>query len=210
MTQRAPGIDWDAFLAGAQLPNQQRFGAYHAQAITRLSALVASQPLQAWKDWLAFHQINSNADVLPSAIDQAHFAFYGTTLSGTPQQRDRAKRALDSLGVHLGDAVGQAYVQRYFPASAREEVQGMVENIKTAFAARIRGLEWMAEPTRQEALRKVETLSSASAIRTPGAIIHATPSPRQTPTPTPSTARARNTRISWPSSAIRWIATSGG
>ena len=158
LTQRAPGIDWDAFLAGAQLPNQQRFGAYHAQAITRLSALVASQPLQAWKDWLAFHQINSNADVLPSAIDQAHFAFYGTTLSGTPQQRDRAKRALDSLGVHLGDAVGQAYVQRYFPASAREEVQGMVENIKTAFAARIRGLEWMAEPTRQEALRKVETI----------------------------------------------------
>lgn len=158
LAQRAPGIDWDAFLTAAQLGSQQRFGAYHAQAITRLSALVASQPLDAWKDWLAFHQINAHADVLPTAIDQAHFAFYGTTLSGTPQQRDRAKRGLDALDTYLGDAVGQAYVQRYFPASARTEVQGMVENIKTAFAARIRGLSWMAEPTRAEALRKVETI----------------------------------------------------
>ncbi len=158
LVQRAPGIDWGAFLTAAQLGNQQRFAAYHAPAITRLSALVASQPLQAWKDWLAFHQINAHADVLPTPIDQANFAFFGTTLSGTPQQRDRAKRALDSLDVHLGDAVGQAYVQRYFPASAREEVHGMVENIKTAFAARIQGLAWMAEPTRMEALRKVETI----------------------------------------------------
>ncbi|MEQ1818343.1 MAG: M13 family metallopeptidase [Terricaulis sp.] len=156
--QRAPGIDWNAFLTAAQLGNQQRFAAYHAPAITRLSALVASAPIQSWKDWLAFHQINSHADALPSTIDQAHFAFYGTTLAGTPQQRDRAKRALDALDTYLGDAVGQAYVQRYFPASAREEVQGMVENIKTAFAARIQGLSWMADATRAEALRKVETI----------------------------------------------------
>ncbi|MBL8537247.1 MAG: M13 family metallopeptidase [Hyphomonadaceae bacterium] len=158
LQQRAPGIDWDAFLAAAQLPNQQRFGAYHAQAITRLSALVASQPLQAWKDWLAFHQINSHADVLPTAIDQAHFAYYGTALSGTPQQRERSRRALDALNQHLGDAVGRAYVERYFPASAREEIQGMVDNIKAAFAQRIRGLEWMAASTRDEAIRKVETI----------------------------------------------------
>ncbi len=158
LQQRAPGIDWDAFLAAAQLPNQQRFGAYHAQAITRLSALVASQPLQAWKDWLAFHQINSHADVLPTAIDQAHFAYYGTALSGTPQQRERSRRALDALNQHLGDAVGRAYVERYFPASAREEIQGMVDNIKAAFAQRIRGLEWMAASTRDEAVRKVETI----------------------------------------------------
>ena len=158
LTQRAPGIDWDAFLAGAQLPNQQRFGAYHAQAITRLSALTASVPLQTWKDWLTFHQINAHADVLPTTIDQASFAFYGTTLSGTPQQRARARRALDSLNAHLGDAVGRAYVERYFPASAREEVQGMVENIKAAFAQRIQGLTWMADATRAEALRKVQTI----------------------------------------------------
>src|SRR5262245_16314040 len=158
LAQRAPGIDWDAFLTAAQLGNQQRFAAYHAPAIARISALVASQPLQAWKDWLAFHQINSHADVLPSRIDQAHFAFYGTTLSGTPQQRERAKRALDALNVHLGDAVGRAYAERYFPAAAREQVQSMVGNIKAAFAQRIQHLDWMAPETRTEALHKVETI----------------------------------------------------
>lgn len=156
LAQRAPGIDWNAFLNAAQLGSQQRFAAYHAQAIPRLAALVASQPLQAWKDWLVFHQINTHADALPTQIDRAHFAFYGTTLSGTPQQRDRAKRALDALNVYLGDAVGRAYVDRYFPASAREEVQAMVANIKQAFAQRIQGLDWMADATRAEALRKVE------------------------------------------------------
>jgi predicted metalloendopeptidase len=158
LQQRAPGIDWNAFLTGAQLGNQQRFAAYHAPAVTRLSALVASQPLQAWKDWLAFHQINSHADVLPSAIDQASFAFNGTTLSGTPQQRDRAKRGLDSVSLYLGDALGRAYVERYFPASARDEVRAMVDNIKTAFGARLQGLDWLAPATREEALRKVGTI----------------------------------------------------
>ncbi len=159
LAQRAPGIEWDSFLNAAQLGNQQRFAAFHAPAITRLSALVASQPLQAWKDWLVFHQINSHTSVLPTAIDQASFAFYGTTLSGTPQQRTRDKRALGALNTYLGDAVGRAYVERYFPASAREQVQSMVENIKAAFAQRIRGLDWMAEETRAEALRKVEGMA---------------------------------------------------
>ncbi|MFZ2031524.1 MAG: M13 family metallopeptidase [Vitreimonas sp.] len=156
LQQHAPGIDWDAFLQAAQLGNQQRFAAYHARAITGLSALVASQPLQAWQDWLVFHQINAHADVLPTPIDHAWFAFYGTTLSGTPQQRDRAKRALDSLNLYLGDAVGHAYVDRYFPASARAEVQTMVTNIKAAFGRRIRALTWMAPQTRAEAERKAE------------------------------------------------------
>jgi predicted metalloendopeptidase len=156
LKSRAPGIDWDAFLTSAQLGNQQRFAAYHAHAITGISALVASQPLQAWKDWLVFHQINMHADVLPTAIDHAAFAFYGTTLSGTPQQRDRAKRALDGLNLYLGDAVGKAYVERYFPASARQEVQNMVTNIKAAFAQRIRAITWMAPATRDQALQKAE------------------------------------------------------
>jgi predicted metalloendopeptidase len=140
------------------LPHQQRFGAYHAQAITGISALVGSEPIQAWKDWLTFHQINAHANVLPSQIDNAHFAFYGTTLSGTPQQRPRDKRALSAVNLYLGDAVGRVYAERYFPASARQEVQAMVDNIKQAFARRIQGLTWMAPATREEALRKVSTI----------------------------------------------------
>jgi len=156
---KAPGIAWDAFFKAAGLAGQPRFAAYHAAAITRLAALVGSEPLDAWKDWLVFHQINSHADVLPSAIDKAHFAFYGTQLSGTPEQRSRDKRAFAALDTYLGDAVGRAYVERYFPASAKAEIQDMVSNIKAAFAKRVAALDWMAPSTQKEALAKVETIS---------------------------------------------------
>ncbi len=156
--KKAPGIDWDAYFAGAGLGGASKFGAYHANAITGLSALVASEPLDAWKDWLAFHQINSHTDVLPSAIDGAHFAFYGTTLAGTPQQRSRDKRALDALNADLGDAVGRVYAAKYFPASAKAEVGDMVKGIKTAFAKRVETIDWMAPETKKEAIKKVETI----------------------------------------------------
>ena len=154
----APGIDWNGFFAAANLGGQAKFAAYHANAIRNLSALVAAEPLDAWKDWLTFHQINSHTDTLPSTIDQAHFAFYGTTLSGTPQQLSRDRRGLAALSTNLGDAVGKAYVDKYFPASAKTEVQGMVDAIKAAFAKRVGAIDWLAPATKAEALRKVETM----------------------------------------------------
>lgn len=155
---KAPGIDWSLFFKAAQLGSQQRFAAYHAPAISRLSALVKSEPLESWKDWLVFHQINVHSDVLPSTIDQKHFAFYGTILSGTPVQRSRDKRALAALNTYLSDAVGHAYVEKYFPASAKAEVSHMVDLIVKAFAQRIKAIEWMAESTKKEALAKVDSI----------------------------------------------------
>lgn len=156
--KKAPGIDWDAYFAAAGLDKAAKFGAYHAGAITGLSALVASEPLDAWKDWLTFHQINSHTDVLPTKLDNAHFAFYGTTLAGTPEQRSRDKRALDALNTDLGDAVGRVYAEKYFPASAKAEVGDMVKGIKTAFAKRVETIDWMAPETKKEAIKKVETI----------------------------------------------------
>ncbi|QGN53871.1 M13 family metallopeptidase [Novosphingobium sp. Gsoil 351] len=155
---KAPGIDWDAYWAAAGLPQQQTFAAYNPGAISGLSALVASEPLDAWKDWLAFHQINSNWEVLPAKIDNLHFAFYGTALAGTPQQRPRDKRALAALNVDLGDALGKAYVDKYFPASAKATVEGMVGHIKDAFAKRVEGITTLAPETKKEALAKVKTI----------------------------------------------------
>jgi len=155
---KAPGIDWDSFMAGAQLPKQQKFAAYHAGAIPKLSALVAAEPLDAWKDWLAFHQINANADVLGSQLDAANFAFFGTALQGTKAPRPREKRALAALNTGMGDALGQLYVEKYFPAAAKAEVQAMVNTIKTAFAQRVEALAWMAPATKAEALKKVRSI----------------------------------------------------
>ena len=155
LERKAPGINWPAFLEAAQLGTQPRFAAYHADAITRLSALVASQPIDAWKDWLTFHQISTHADVISAKLDAQHFAFFGTALQGTKQQRPRDKRAIAAVNLALGDALGRQYVQKYFPASSKTEIQGMVTSIKSAFATRIEGLSWMAPSTKQEALEKV-------------------------------------------------------
>lgn len=157
-TDKAPGIDWSAFLSAAQLGNQQKFAAYHAQSIPRLSALVASEPLDVWKDWLTFHQINANTAVLPAKLDADHFAFYGQTLTGTKEQRPRDKRALNLVNAYLGDSLGKLYVEKYFPAAAKAEVQSMVDTIKTAFAKRVEKLNWLAPDTRKEALEKVRTI----------------------------------------------------
>ena len=155
---KAPGIDWDAFFAAAQLGDQDKFAAFHDDAITKLSALVASQPLEAWKDWLAFHQLNSHASVLPSKLDQAAFAFYGTALQGTQEQRPRDKRALAAIDNALGDAMGKLYVEKFFPASAKATVESLVDNIKAAFAKRVEGITTLAPETKEEALKKVKTI----------------------------------------------------
>ena len=155
---KAPGIDWGALLGAAQLGSVQKFEAFHAGAIPKLAALVGSEPLDAWKDWLAFHTLNQRANVLPAAIRDASFAFNGTALNGTPQQRPRDKLALNAASGALEGAFGKAYVDKYFPAQSKAEIQGMVDKIKTAFATRVRGLDWMAPATKQEALKKVETI----------------------------------------------------
>jgi predicted metalloendopeptidase len=158
LEKKAPGIDWGALLNAAQLGSAQKFEAYHAGAIPKLAALVGSEPLQNWKDWLAFHTLNQQANVLPKAFRDASFAFNGTTLAGTPQQRPRDQLALNATSNALQDAVGKDYVEHFFPASAKAEIQKMVDNLKAAFAARVKAIGWMAPSTKEEALKKVETI----------------------------------------------------
>jgi putative endopeptidase len=156
--RRAPGIDWDAFFEAAQLSGQPNFLAWHPAPIRDLSALVASEPIEVWKDWLAFHTASRMASVLPKRFDDLRFSFYGTTLSGQQQQRPRERRALLATSGALGDAVGQIYVQRHFSAAAKADVQNMVRNIVQAFDRRLVAIDWMNPATRAEARRKVETL----------------------------------------------------
>ena len=155
---RAPGFDWEAFFEAAQLGDQPKFNVFDAGATPKLAALVASEPLEAWKDWLTFHQINQNTSVLPSRLDQLSFAFYGTQLTGAEQQRPRDKRALAAVNANIGDALGKLYTEKYFPASHKAAIQDMVDNIKAAFVKRIDALAWMAPETKEEAKRKVETM----------------------------------------------------
>src|SRR5688572_11748310 len=116
--KNAPGIDWAAFFDAAGLSSQPTIVAWQPDAIRKISGLVASEPLQTWKDYLRFHAINHNGALLPKAYADLGFGFYGTQLQGTSQQRDRWKRAIGATNTALGDAIGQLYVKQYFPASS--------------------------------------------------------------------------------------------
>ncbi len=156
---KAPGIDWNAFWTASGVPAGQRdFIAWQPDAITNLSALVASEPLQSWQDWLAFHTINQVTGSLPRAMDDASFGFYGRTLNGTPAQQPREKRGISAVNGALGEAVGKIYAARYFPASSKTEIQKMVKNIVAAFDRRIAALDWMAPATKKEARAKLAVL----------------------------------------------------
>ncbi|NUS19576.1 MAG: M13 family metallopeptidase [Mesorhizobium sp.] len=156
--KKAPGVDWGRLLGAAQLGNSQDFIVWQPATVTKTAALIGSEPLDVWKDWLAFHRINQMTDVLPKAFDDANFAFYGTAINGTPQQLPRNKRAFNSLDAWLGDAVGKRYVDKYFPASSKSDIDNMVTNIKAALEKRIDALPWMAPATKAEAKKKVQTM----------------------------------------------------
>jgi len=158
LEKNAPGIDWAALLDAAQLGSAQKFQAYHSTAIPKLSALVGSEPIQAWKDWLAFHTLNQQAAVLPKAFRDASFAFNSSALLGIPKERARDELAMNAVSKALPDAVGKVYVDRNFPASSKAAIQKMVEEIKAAFARRVEALDWMAPSTKAEALKKVKTI----------------------------------------------------
>src|SRR5690606_32223070 len=156
--KKAPGLDWDTYFKAAGLDGQDQFTAWQPEAITRLSALVKSEPLQSWKDWAQFHALDRSAYLLPKAYADLSFGFHGTTLSGIPQQRPRDKRALSAVGGALGDAIGQRYVEKYFPASSRQKVQQLVANLLEVFPARIDALDWMSAETKAKAKAKVASI----------------------------------------------------
>lgn len=156
--KQAPGLDWTTFFDAAGLGGQKQIVAWQPQAIAKLSALTASEPLQTWKDYLTFHAINHNAALLPKAYSDLNFDFYGRTLQGTPVRRDRWKRAITATNDDLGDAIGKLYTKQYFPPSSKTQVETMVGNILAAFRERVDTLTWMTEQTRRKAKAKAETM----------------------------------------------------
>ena len=155
---KAPGLDWTEYFGGAGLSKQASFIVWQPTAFTGESALVASTDLETWKDWLAYHLIEAYAAVLPKALADERFAFFGKTLSGTTEQRPRWQRGVALLNVQLGDAIGQIYAQRYFPPEAKAQADAMVANIIAAFRKRIEALDWMNPATKAEAQAKLTTL----------------------------------------------------
>ncbi len=155
---KAPGLDWEAYFTAAGLGANQDFVVWQPAAFAGLSALVAEVPLDTWKDYLRFHELQGHAAVLPKAIADQSFAFFGRTLTGVTKQRDRWKRAVTATDTALGEIIGKTYVARHFPASSKADAQRMVADIIAAFARRIDGLAWMSPETKAKAKAKLAVL----------------------------------------------------
>ncbi|WP_106639511.1 M13 family metallopeptidase [Allosphingosinicella vermicomposti] len=137
---RAPGLDWDVYFDAAGLDAAPSFVVWQPSAVTGSARLVATQPLDVWKDYLAFHLIDHYAAVLPRAAGGA------------------APDAFNATEAVFGDAIGQLYVDRYFPPRAKAAAETMVDNIRAAFRTRLANSTWMASETKSKALAKLDAL----------------------------------------------------
>ncbi len=157
-SSKAPGLDWPEYFRAAGLSEQRSFYVWQPTAFKGEAALVASTPIDTWKDYLSLHVLEASAAYLPKAFAEERFAFFGTTLSGAPQQRPRDQRAVDLVNQTLGQAVGKLYAQRYFSPAAKAQAEALVANLLAAFHHRLEGITWMAPATKEEAIRKLGTL----------------------------------------------------
>jgi putative endopeptidase len=153
----AEGISATEWLAelGAPMEHLDEVVVRQPSYVAALAEVLASQPLAAWRDWLAWSVVRSGASLLDSEIVQANFEFYGSVLTGAPTLRERWKRGVSLVEGSLGEAVGELYVAKHFPPVAKERMGELVDNLVAAYRSRLEVLEWMGPDTRERALAKL-------------------------------------------------------
>jgi len=154
-----PNMDWDAYWAAAGISEIEDLNVSYPTAMAPIIALLDSVAVEDWVSYMSYQHISNLASVLSQEIDNENFHFYSTVLNGVPEQRQRWERGVERVGSlnSLGEAVGQIYVQKHFPEAAKQQMQGLVENLRTALANSIASLDWMGEETKNEARLKLES-----------------------------------------------------
>ncbi|WP_432548095.1 M13 family metallopeptidase [Kineococcus sp. SYSU DK004] len=152
-----PGVDTAAWLAAARLPESA-----FAEVVVRqpsylqgLAGVLASTPVATWRDWLGWRVLHHAAPLLSSPFVEENFAFYGTTLTGAPQLRERWKRGVGLVESNLGEALGELYVAEHFPPAAKARMEELVANLVEAYRVDIEALDWMTRETKDRALEKL-------------------------------------------------------
>jgi len=158
LAHAAPGFDWNAYLAAADLGSAQRLIVQENSAFPKIAQVFADTPVHTLQAWEAFTVTDAAAPVLSQPFVDAHFEFRSKTLSGQPQQKPRWKRAVNMISGQVGEAVGRLYVAQYFPPEAKAKMEQLVENVRQALAARIRRVTWMSDATKAKALDKLARL----------------------------------------------------
>ena len=162
LAAEAPGFDWAGWIAalGTDPETVAELVVRQPDYLTAFAALWSGADLADWKDWARWRLIHARAALLTEALVEEDFNFYGRTLSGTEQIRERWKRAVSLVEGLMGDAVGRLYVERHFPPDAKARMDVLVANLREAYRVSINDLDWMTPDTRQRALAKLDKFTA--------------------------------------------------
>ncbi|HET8718722.1 MAG TPA: M13-type metalloendopeptidase [Nocardioidaceae bacterium] len=155
----APDFDWSAWASGLGASDQTFDETIVRQPsyLQHLSAALQEVPLEAWRAWAAARVVQAAAPYLSEAFVAENFDFYGRTLNGTPQLRERWKRGVALVEGAVGEAVGELYVARYFPPESKAQMDALVDNLLEAYRQSIEALDWMGAETKSRAYEKLRT-----------------------------------------------------
>ena len=154
-----PAFDWDAYLNALKAPKFTDVNMAHPAFFKGLNALLSSVSIDDWKTYLRWHLVHGAADALSSAFVNENFDFYGKTLNGTKELQPRWRRCVLATDATLGEALGEVYVKKAFPPEAKARMKELVNNLTAALRDDINTLEWMSEPTRKQAIAKLESFA---------------------------------------------------
>ena len=162
LAAEAPGFNWAGWIAalGTDPETVAELVVRQPDYLTAFAALWSGVDLADWKDWARWRLIHARAALLTEALVEEDFNFYGRTLSGTEQIRERWKRAVSLVEGLMGDAVGRLYVERHFPPDAKARMDVLVANLREAYRVSINDLDWMTPDTRQRALAKLDKFTA--------------------------------------------------
>ncbi|MEX5916749.1 M13 family metallopeptidase [Providencia hangzhouensis] len=158
MKNHTQGFDWDSFITSRKLTDKQlaKVVVETDSAVEQTAKIFADTPVSTLKDYLTFQYISEHARYLNQTIADAQFDFYSKKLNGIEKQRTRQERALQTVNSLQGEPLGQIYVEQYFDPQAKEKIKDLVSYVRGTFNSRLKVNDWMDEPTRQEALKKLE------------------------------------------------------
>jgi predicted metalloendopeptidase len=159
LNEEVPGLPWDAIAEQQGVTGDAKVIMREPDALAGSAEIFANTDVETLRSYLKIHALRSYASRLPQEIDQAVFDFYSTELSGVPEQRERWKRGVSAVSSGMGEAVGQIYVERHFPAESKAQMEELVANLREAFAERLANLDWMSDATKAEAKRKLDAFT---------------------------------------------------
>ena len=155
--KQIPGFDWDAYLNAVGVKGVTSMNVSQIEPVKEAVAIINELPLDKQKAYFQWKLIGRAADCLSDEFVAEDFNFYGKVMSGKKEDQPRWKKAVGTVNAVLGEAVGQMYVETYFPAEAKERMVKLVKNLQTALGERIQSLEWMGEETKAKAMEKLST-----------------------------------------------------